>query len=286
MFTKKTLTYFFAVLLAAWTILPIYWVVQMSLSYNIELLISPTHLYPHTPTISNYTRIWGGSAPGLDGVPLKPVGQGPLVTRGLANSLLIALVTTLLTMILGMPAAYALGRLKFRFKGSLLFSIIFGRSAPTISILLPFYALYRYANLLATYRGLIIIYLTATLPISIWIMAGFFSALPRNLESAARVDGNTRFQAFWRVVCRVGAPGLAATGAICFMTAWNEFVFAWLLTTGSDVMTVPPALTSMFFQISWPNEMAAAVVMTMIPPMVLAFLFQRQIRDVNLVDYL
>lgn len=258
----------------------------MSFSYNIELLISPTHLYPYTPTVSNYTRIWGASALGLNAELLKAVGQGPLVTRGLLNSVVVSVSVTILTMLIGMPVAYALGRLKFRFKDQLLFSIIFSRAYPTICILLPFYALYRYANLLATYRGLIIIYLTATLPISIWIMAGFFSSLPRGLEAAARVDGNTRFQAFWRVMCRVAAPGLAATAAISFMTAWNEFTFAWLLTTGSDVMPVPPALTSMFFQISWPNEMASAVVMTMIPPMVLAFIFQRRIQDVNLVDYL
>ena len=244
----------------------------MSFSYNIELLISPTHLYPHTPTVSNYTRILGASALGLNAELLKAVGQGPLVTRGLLNSVVVSVSVTILTMLIGMPVAYALGRLKFRFKDQLLFSIIFSRSYPTICILLPFYALYRYANLLATYRGL--------------IMAGFFSSLPRGLEAAARVDGNTRFQAFWRVMCRVAAPGLAATAAISFMTAWNEFTFAWLLTTGSDVMPVPPALTSMFFQISWPNEMASAVVMTMIPPMVLAFIFQRRIQDVNLVDYL
>ena len=281
---KRILIYILAVLLVVWTLTPIYWLLNMSAMYKNELLATPTHLYPHLPTITNFTRMMGASAISPEGTILNPVGQGPMVRRGLVNSLIVSVLTTALTMAIGMPVAYALGRYIFRFRTALLFAIIFSRSYPPIAVLIPFFMLYRVTRLQATLQGLIIIYLTATVPIAVWIMSGFFASLPRSLEAAARVDGNTRFQAFYRVMARVALPGLAATAAICFMIAWNEFTFALVLTTGSNAQTFPPTLSSMFHQISFPNEMAAAVVMAMIPPMVLAYIFQRQIQDLNLID--
>jgi multiple sugar transport system permease protein len=280
---RRVLTYGFAMLLVVWTLIPIYWLLNMSLMFKPELLSVPTHLYPHDPTFSNYTRLFGATATGPGG-ELPPVGQAPLIRRGLVNSAVIAVVVTLLTMAVTLPVSYALGRLTFRGKMPMLFAIIASRSYPPISVVIPFFYLYTRVELQGTLRGLIIIYLTLTVPMIVWVMTSFFSSLPRTVEAAARVDGNTRWQAFYRVILPMSWPGIAVAAAISFMVCWNEFAFSQILAAGSRAQTFPPTLATMFFQISQPTEMAAASIIAILPPAMLAYLFQRRIRSLNLVD--
>lgn len=280
---RRIFIYVAAIALAVWTIFPIYWLLNMSLMFKPELLSVPTHLFPHEPTISNYTRLFGASAMGPGG-EMPPVGQAPMIRRGLLNSAVIAVVVTALTMLVAMPVAYALGRLQFRGRGALLFGIIATRSYPPISVVIPFFYLYSQAGLQGTLRGLMLIYLTLTIPMVVWVMTSFFSSLPRSVEAAARVDGNTRWQTFYRVILPMSWPGVAVATAISFMICWNEFVFSQILAAGSTAQTFPPALAGMFFQVSQPNEMAAASIIAIIPPAILAYIFQRRIRSVNLVD--
>lgn len=282
--TRRALTYIAAVMLLVWTLVPIYWLLNMSFMYKTELLAIPTHLFPHDPTTSNYVRIFGATGAGPGGEELLGIGQAPALKRGLINSTIIALVVTALTMVVALPVSYALGRLNFRGKTPLLFSIIATRSYPPISIIIPFFYLYSQSGLLGTLRGLMIIYFTLTVPMIVWVLTSFFSSLPRTVEAAARVDGNTRFRAFVRVILPMSWPGIAVATAISFMVCWNEFAFAQFLTAGSRAQTFPPVLPSMFFQISMPTEMAAASIIGIIPPAVLAYLFQRRIRSLNLVD--
>lgn len=281
---RRILTYFFAALLVIWTFVPIYWLLNMSLMYKTELLSVPTHLFPHNPTVSNFVRIFGGSATGPNGEELLPVGQAPALKRGLVNSTVVALVVTALTVVVALPVSYALGRLSFRGRSPMLFAIIVSRSYPPISIVIPFSYLYIRWELQGTLRGLILIYFTLTIPLFVWVMTGFFASLPRTVEAAARVDGNTRWQAFYRVILPMSWPGVAVATAISFMICWNEFAFAQFLTAGSPAQTFPPVLPAMFFQISMPTEMAAASVVGIVPPAILAYLFQRRIRSLNLVD--
>jgi multiple sugar transport system permease protein len=256
----------------------------MSFMYKTELLSVPTHLYPHTPTTSNYVRIFGGTATGPGGEPLLPVGQAPALKRGLVNSVVVASVVTALTIVVALPVAYALGRLNFRGRTGMLFAIIVTRSYPPIAIVIPFAYLYIRWNLQGTLQGLMVIYFTLTIPLFVWVMTGFFASLPRTVEAAARVDGNTRWQAFYRVILPMSWPGIAVATAISFMVCWNEFAFAQFLAAGSRAQTFPPVLPSMFFQISMPTEMAAASIVGIVPPAILAYLFQRRIRSLNLVD--
>lgn len=272
-----------AAVLAIWTIVPIYWLLNMSLMFKPELLAVPTHLFPQEPTISNYTRLFGATAVGPGG-ELPPIGQAPMIRRGLVNSTVIAVIVTALTMVIALPLAYALGRLQFRGRGGLLFGVIITRSYPPISIVVPFFYLYSLIGLQGTIRGLVIIYLTLTIPMIVWVMTSFFSSLPRTVEAAARVDGNTRWQTFLRVILPMSWPGIAVAVAISFMVCWNEFAFSQILAAGSRAQTFPPALSTMFFQVSQPNEMAAASILAIIPPAILAYLFQRRIRNLNLVD--
>ncbi len=281
---RKALIYVAAIVLLIWTLIPIYWLLNMSLMFKTELLAVPTHLFPHDLTFSNYLRIFGRTASGPNGEELLGIGQAPALKRGLINSTVVALVVTALTMIIALPVSYALGRLNFKGKTPILFSILATRSYPPISIVIPFFYLYTKTGLQGSLRGLVIIYFTLTVPMIVWVLTSFFSSLPRTVEAAARVDGNTRIGAFLKVIIPISWPGIAVATAISFMVCWNEFAFAQFLTAGSRAQTFPPVLPSMFFQISMPTEMAAASIIGIIPPAVLAYLFQRRIRSLNLVD--
>lgn len=280
---RRALLYIAAIILVIWTLFPIYWLLNMSLMFKPELLSVPTHLWPHEPTISNYTRLFGATAMGPGG-ELPPIGQAGIIRRGLVNSAIVAVTVTVLTMLIALPVAYAIGRLRFRGRGALLFAIIGSRSYPPISIVVPFFFLYSQLGLQGTIQGLVLIYLTLTVPMVVWIMTSFFGSLPRTVEAAARVDGNTRFQAFRRVILPMSLPGISVATAISFLICWNEFTFSQILAAGSTAQTFPPALSTMFFQVSQPNEMAAASIIAIIPPAILAYLFQKRIRSVNLVD--
>lgn len=282
--SRRIVVYAGAILLLIWTLIPIYWLLNMSLMFKTELLALPTHLFPHEPTLSNYIRIFGGTATGPGGEELLGVGQAPAVKRGLVNSTIVALTVTAITMVVALPVSYALGRLNFKGKTPLLFTIIVSRSYPPVSIVIPFMYLYFQLEWHGTLKGLMIIYFTLTVPMIVWVLTGFFANLPRTVEAAARVDGNTRFQTFLRVILPMSWPGIAVATAISFMVCWNEFAFAQYLTAGSEAQTYPPVLPSMFFQISMPTEMASASVIGIIPPAILAYLFQRRIRSLNLVD--
>jgi multiple sugar transport system permease protein len=281
---RTIVVYAFAALLVIWSLVPFYWLLNMSLMVKTEFLAVPTHLIPHEPTLSNYIRLFGGTATAPDGTELLPLGQSAAIKRGLVNSALIASVVTVLTMLVALPVSYALGRLNFRGKPALLFTILSTRSYPPIGIIIPFFYLYADWGLLGTRRGLVLVYFTLTIPMIVWVLTSFFSQLPRTVEAAARVDGNTRFQTFYKVILPMSWPGIAVATAISFMVCWNEFAFAQFLTAGSPAQTFPPVLPTMFFQISIPNEMAATSIVGILPVAILAYFFQRRIRSVNLVD--
>ncbi len=271
-------------LLGFWSLIPLYWLVNMSLMYRDELISRPAHFYPERPTVTNYLRMFDLPAKGPNGEDLDPVGQSFLVRRGWLNSFAVAIPATLVTLLVALPVGYALGRLRFRFRNGLLFALVSTRAYPPIAVLIPFSALFVSLGLQSSIMGLIIIYLTVTIPLIAWIMSGFFASLPRNMERAARVDGLTRWQTFWRVMLPMATPGVASCAVIAFLVCWNEFTFSLILSTGSSSQTFPPTLAGMFNMYSYPNEVAAASVLGLIPPAVLAFLFQGRIRQLNIVD--
>jgi multiple sugar transport system permease protein len=281
---RKLLVYSAGVLLALWSLIPLYWLVNMSLMYRDELISRPAHFYPHNLTITNYLRMFDLPAKGSNGEDLDPVGQSFLVRRGWVNSFTVAVPATLVTLLVALPVGYALGRLRFRFRNGLLFALVSTRAYPPIAVLIPFSALFVAVGLQSSVTGLIIIYLTITIPLIAWIMSGFFASMPRNVERAARIDGLTRWQTFWRVMLPMAAPGVASCAVIAFLICWNEFTFSLILSTGSPTQTFPPTLAGMFNMYSYPNEVAAASVLGLIPPAVLAFMFQGRIRRLNIVD--
>jgi multiple sugar transport system permease protein len=181
------------------------------------------------------------------------------------NSIVVAAATTVITLLLGVPAAYALSRFRFRGQRPLAFWILTTRLLPVIGMLFPLYVIFNRLRLLDTYQGLILLHVTFALVVVIWMMRGYFMQVPIELEEAALVDGATRLRALIRIVVPLAAPGMAAVSVFTFIISWNEFLFA-LIFTRSQVQTAPVALLGFmsFEGINW-GPLAAAGLMILAP---------------------
>lgn len=243
-------------------LLPFYWLVNISLKTGSDL--SSADIIPPSPSLENY----------------KSIFELESFRRSLANSAIVSLVTTFIGVVVGSFAAYALARLKMRFKFPLLALVLSITTFPQIAIAAPLFRLWSDIGLYNTLIGLIIPYLTFALPLSIYILVSFFREIPRDLEEAALVDGATNFQAFRKVVVPLAAPGLATTAILTFITAWNEFLLASTLTSSQNARTVPVAISqftgSSQFEVPLGTQSAASVVIS-IPLILLVLLFQKRI---------
>lgn len=222
---------------------------------------------PTSPTLGNYEQILAGDAQ-------------ELFLSALRNSVGISIISTVIASILATLAAYAIARLDFPGKKLVLMTSLAVSIFPVISIVTPLFNLWREIGLYDTWPGLIIPYLSLTLPISIWTLTAFFRQIPWELEQAAQVDGATPYQAFRRAIVPLAAPGVFTTALIAFFIAWNDFVYGISLTSTSAARPVPAALA--FFtgasQFEQPTgAISAAAVVVTIPVVVLVLLFQRQI---------
>lgn len=224
-----------------------------------ELTFSLPPVWIFKPTLQNYSDVIVG---------------GDFV-KYFINSLVIALSTTFTALVLGGFAAYGFAR--FRFRGSfwLRMSALIPQMLPPITIIVPLYVLFNGLKLTDTRTGLVISYLTFTIPLSIWMMIGFFEDIPEDLEESAMIDGCTRFQALFRVSIPLVAPGLAATAILGFLYCWNEFLYAVILT-GRNARTLPVTITSFMTNkaILW-GRIAASGSLVLIPVLIFALLAQR-----------
>src|SRR3954451_12778199 len=241
---------------------PFYWMVNTSLKSGADL--SSATLLPPDPTLKNY----------------KSIFHNDDFTSGLKNSAIVALTTTFLSLIIGSFAAYALARLKVRGKFWVLAIVLSGSPCPGIAIAAPLFKLWTDIQLFDTLIGLIIPYLTFALPLTIYILTSFFREIPKDLEEAALVDGATRFQAFYKVVIPLAAPGMATAAILTFIAAWNEFLFAITLTSSTSARTVPASIA--FFTGSTQFEqplgtISAASVVISIPLILMVLFFQKRI---------
>jgi multiple sugar transport system permease protein len=248
------------VILAA--IVPVLWIA--SLSFKDPATITDATFFPRKWTLDNYRGIFETS----------------LFTRALVNSIGIALIATFLAVVVGSMAAYAIARLRFPGKGTLVGTTLLIAIFPAISLVSPLFNLWRQLGLFDTWPGLIIPYLTFSLPLAIYTLSAFFREIPWDLEQAARVDGATPFQAFTRVIAPLAAPGMVTTAILVFIFCWNDFVFAISLTSTNASRTVPAAIA--FFsgasQFETPvGSIAAAGVVITVPIILFVFFFQRRI---------
>ncbi|MDQ3699087.1 MAG: carbohydrate ABC transporter permease [Gemmatimonadota bacterium] len=262
--SRRALRWLPAVALAAVVVLmafPFYWAIVASFTPEAVLFREPS-LWPRELILDHYRALFSERA---FWVPIR-------------NSVIVAGITTLFCVTLGAIAAYALARLRFRGQGVVLAFILAVTMFPQISIVSPLYLLLRSLRLINTYPGLIMPYMTFAMPLTVWLLVGFFRQLPGELEEAALVDGASRWQSFTKVIIPLAAPGLATTAILTFIFCWNEFLFALSFTLGPERQTVPVAI-ALFrgqYQVPWGQILAAAVIATA-PVAVMVLFFQRRI---------
>jgi ABC-type glycerol-3-phosphate transport system permease component len=243
------------------TAFPFYWAIVSSFTPEARLFEEPS-LVPRTMVLDHYRALFTQRE---FWIPIR-------------NSLVVAGSTTAFCVALGGLCAYALARLRFRGKAPLLGLILAVSVFPQISIVSPLYLLLRSLHLINTFPGLILPYLTFAMPLTVWLLVGFFRQLPGELEEAAMVDGAGRLRALWEIILPLALPGLATTAILTFVYSWNEFLFALSFTLGPERQTVPVAI-ALFrgqYQVPWGQILAAAVVATA-PVAVLVLAFQRRI---------
>jgi multiple sugar transport system permease protein len=241
---------------------PFVWTFITSIKPGNELYTPTVRYWPKNPTLENYPLLF----------QTTPFG------RYFLNSTIVSVCTVALGLTVSASAAYAFSRYRFRGRDVILFAFLIINMFPQILLLVPLLVIMRSLHLLNTYLSLIIAYSTFTIPFSVWMLTGFFDALPRELEEAAKVDGATGLQAFLKVVLPMAAPGIAATAIYIFINAWNEFLYALTFTTGIEARTVPVGLRTFIgaWQIKWELLTAAGVLSSL--PIVLAFIFiQKQL---------
>ncbi len=246
--------------LAAWAF-PIVWSVLNSLKTDQDVLAYPPKLV-FQPTLDAYRDVLFGSAS---------------ILPNLVSSMVISVGTTIVTMLMAVPAAYALARLRFRGKKSAGFYVLTTQMLPPVGIIIPYFLVLRNIGWIDTYQGIVIIYLSFSLPFAIWLLVSYFEDIPYEMEEAAYLDGASRLRTLWRIIIPQVRGGIAVTVVFVFLNAWNEFLFAVVLSGN----TVRPVTVAMFNFVSveqtlW-AKLAAVSVLAMLPVVVLGIVAQKHI---------
>jgi ABC-type glycerol-3-phosphate transport system permease component len=248
-------------LIVAAILFPLYWAIVASFTPEQDLFAAP-RLLPRRLVLDHYRTLF----------------EVRDFWTPIRNSLIVAGATTAFAVVLGALCAYALARLRFRGKGAALAFVLAVSMFPQISIVPPLYLMLRELRLLNTYPGLVLPYLTFAMPLTIWLLVGFFRQLPPELEEAAQMDGAGHVRTLWEIILPLAWPGLATTAILTFLYSWNEFLFALSFTLGPERYTVPVAITLFRgqYQVPWGQILAATVVATL-PVAAVVLIAQRRI---------
>ena len=263
--TKKSFNrivfYLVVVVIVLYCIVPFAWQVLTSFKFDRDISKIPP-LIPHTLTLNHYRNVFGFNNFGLY----------------VRNSIVVSMATTLISLLFSSFAAYALARMRFRGKSTILGFTLASSMFPQIAIVSSLYLFFRYLKLINTFFPMIISYLIFTLPLSIWILTSFFRTIPESVEEAASIDGCSRLQTYFRILLPLAVPGIFTCAILVFIMAWNEFLFALTFTTTPASQTIPVGIAffpQMYF-VPW-GDLAAATIIVTIPLIVLVFVFQRKI---------
>jgi trehalose/maltose transport system permease protein len=277
-FVRRLPFYFLIALIFVYALFPFYWALRSSFTPDADLFSTPVQYFPSDPTLHQFSEVLSSH----------------FFLRALLNSTIVAGGVTLLALVLGSLAAFALGRFRFRGRSATLYLMLSMTTFPQIAILGALYTMitglhvhifglsFHLPHVYNTLWALIVTYMIFTLPLTVWVLTSFMRALPRDLEEAAYVDGATPLQVFYRVLLPLIAPGLVTTGLLAFIAAWNEFLYAVSFEETPNHYTVPLAMVNFVgksgstFQVPWGQLMAATVVVT-VPLIVLTLLLQRRI---------
>jgi multiple sugar transport system permease protein len=259
---NSALFYVFLVLFVFVSLFPLLWVFRMSTVTKADLLTSPSVTLTASPVGTSYSTVF----------------SNPDFIQALQNSVIVAGTTTVICLFFGSICAYAIARMRFRFKGSIMTIILAISFFPAVAIIAPLFIQFTAVGIINTYWAMIIPDVVFALPLTIWILVAFFRELPRDLEEAAKVDGATTLQAFRKVIVPLAAPGVFTTAILTFIHAWNEFLFANTFTFDAAhypvTVVIPNFATT--YTTDYGAQAAGAVVVT-VPLVILVLIFQRRI---------
>ncbi|HZW03045.1 MAG TPA: carbohydrate ABC transporter permease [Anaerolineaceae bacterium] len=249
---------------------PLAWLVTSSISTRADLLAMPPRFFPEHPTLQNYIDIL------VPGTAVSEVAATFKVT--LVNSLIVSLTTTFICLVIASLAAYALARLRIRFKNHIIGSILSVRMIPEISLVIPLFIVAARLGWLDKPIVLIVTYLSFALPFAIWMLTTFFETIPVEMEDAALIDGSSRLNTLFRVILPLASPGIVSTALFIFLLAWDEFFFALIFTSTVAAKTVPVAIAEFTGRYAVDiTAMMTGGVLAALPPVILALIFQRYI---------
>ena len=260
-FVGDTVAYAVLILVSIFAIIPLAWIISTSLKPVHEIFSNPPHWIPHEPTTQNYMDVLFDS-----NIPIA-----------FWNSFLIGLGVAFVSLLLGGSMGYAFSRFKFRGSKFLSLFILTSQMLPITVLMIPMFFMGNNTGLIDTRIGLIFAHLVIALPLVTWISRGYFATIPVEIEEAARVDGCGMLRTLFAIILPLLRPALAATGIYAFVSSWNEFALANVLTRTMSSRTVPVALSefSTFFRVDWGDTMAAATIIT-IPVVVIFMGLQKQ----------
>jgi multiple sugar transport system permease protein len=259
---NMVLFYVFLVIFVFVSVFPLLWVFKMSIVTKTELYATPPTLLPQNLSSAEWAQVLGDST----------------FQKALINSLIIAGVTTVICLFFGSIAAYAISRLRFRFKSTVMTLILAISFFPAVAIIAPLFIQFTALGIIDTYASVIITDTVFALPLTIWLLVAFFRELPVDLEDAAKVDGATTIQAFRKVIVPLAAPGVFTTAILTFIFAWNEFLFAntFLFDENTQPVTVVIPNFATLYTVDYGAQAAASVIVT-VPLVIMVLIFQRRI---------
>lgn len=270
----RILLTFGGIVVSLYVLAPFCWLVLTSFMHEKDALSVPPQWIPHDPTLSNYMAFFNPS--GIRAVVGSRAAEQTF--PGMMNSLIAALGTAALNLVLGTFAGYGLARFNFRGRGSLLGLYLASRVLPGIALIVPLYLTIKNFGLLDHLSALIVTYVSFTLPFTIWLLRNYLQTIPRSLEEAALIDGCTWLQMLTNVLLPAAMPGLVAAGMFAFMTAWNDYLFAVILTSTTAAKTLPVVVAGFATDVTTERTlMATSGVLAIVPPLALALLCQRLI---------
>lgn len=284
---RRALIFVASIAFLAYVLAPVAWLVSSSFQPEAEITSKPPHWIPHHPTMENFATIFTARD---QVVTYETRKQGDTATGGfipstaryllpsMGNSFLVAMAVVVLNLLVSVPAAYAMAKIRFIGRSASIYFMLATRVIPDIALVVPFFLFIRKLGLLDNLLSLIITYLAITVPFSIFVLVSYFESLPDDLDKAARVDGCSRLQTLIRVFLPLAMPSLIAVVLFTFLTSWNEFLLALMFTQTPASQTMPIVVASFTsdFNISF-SFINAAGVLAIIPPVILAVMFERYI---------
>jgi multiple sugar transport system permease protein len=258
---EAALVYLTLTLLTVAFLFPLLWILGLSLKTRPQIFADPP-IYLWWPTLEHYVDVLGRAD----------------FLKAFLNTLIVSASAVLLSLAVGLPAAYAFARFPFRGSGFLFFSLLVMRMLPPIAVLVPMYVLLNEVGLTTTHLSVVLAYSTFSLPLVVWIMRGFFEDLPRELEECAWIDGATKLVTFWRVVLPLARPGMVASAILCLQLAWNDFLFAAVLTNNAT-QTLPVLMAGFSggdSGVDW-GAMTASGMLVILPVILFSFAAQKHL---------